>query len=176
MRRFGQQAQPLSPPPAKWSGAPADGAADKPAWVGEGSTASGAAEEAAVSEAARLVAGADQLLSCAGGPAGPKCGPTSVDCARPGSKHHVVVDGRAAPLTVSLTGGSRHPAPALVEQSPRGGRRRRAAMHTAGHAFSPILGYDHDEYRRLLWKRGMARDRRARAAPRFRPGHLPLGA
>ncbi|GAA2534459.1 hypothetical protein GCM10010398_20180 [Streptomyces fimbriatus] len=42
-----------------------------------------------------------------GGPQGPKSGPGPVDRVRPGSKHHVLTDGRGIPLAVSLTGGNR---------------------------------------------------------------------
>jgi transposase len=37
---------------------------------------------------------------------GPKADPSPVDRARPGSKHHVLVDGQGIPLAVSLTGGN----------------------------------------------------------------------
>ncbi|CAM5661749.1 hypothetical protein STENM327S_03072 [Streptomyces tendae] len=35
-------------------------------------------------------------------------GPSPVDRARPGSKHHLIVDGQGIPLAVSLTGGNRN--------------------------------------------------------------------
>jgi hypothetical protein len=43
-----------------------------------------------------------------GGRSSPKVGPSPVDRARPGSKHHVLTDARGTPLRVSLTGGHRH--------------------------------------------------------------------
>jgi hypothetical protein len=59
-------------------------------------------------EAARLVAGGDRLLPRASCSARPQSGPSPVDRARPGSKHHVLVDGQGIPLAVSLTGGNRN--------------------------------------------------------------------
>ncbi|MER5796182.1 IS5 family transposase [Streptomyces sp. NPDC001980] len=88
---------------------------------------------------------------------GPKSGPSPVDRARPGSKHHVVTDAQGIPLAVSLTGGNRNdvtqllplldkiPAVAGVVGRPR-------------HRPDALLadrGYDHDKYRRLLWQRGI---------------------
>ncbi|MDX3559284.1 IS5 family transposase [Streptomyces europaeiscabiei] len=88
---------------------------------------------------------------------GPKSGPSPVDRARPGSKHHVLTDGQGIPLAVSLTGGNRNdvtqllplldkiPAVAGVVGRPR--RRPDALLADRG--------YDHDKYRRLLWRRGI---------------------
>ncbi|WP_409000585.1 IS5 family transposase [Streptomyces europaeiscabiei] len=88
---------------------------------------------------------------------GPKSGPSPVDRARPGSKHHVLTDGQGIPLSVSLTGGNRNdvtqllplldkvPAVAGVVGRPR--RRPDALLADRG--------YDHDKYRRLLWQRGI---------------------
>ncbi|MFF8391831.1 IS5 family transposase, partial [Cellulosimicrobium funkei] len=88
---------------------------------------------------------------------GPKGGPSPVDRARPGSKHHVLTDGQGIPLAVSLTGGNRNdvtqllplldkvPAVAGVVGRPR-------------HRPDALLadrGYDHDKYRHLLWARGI---------------------
>ncbi|MCZ1004181.1 IS5 family transposase [Streptomyces mirabilis] len=88
---------------------------------------------------------------------GPKSGPSPVDRARPGSKHHLIVEGRGIPLAASLTGGNRNdvtqllplldkiPAVAGVVGRPR-------------HRPDSLLadrGYDHDKYRRLLWQRGI---------------------
>nr|WP_257039941.1 IS5 family transposase [Streptomyces sp. TLI_55] len=88
---------------------------------------------------------------------GPKSGPSPVDRARPGSKHHVLTDAQGIPLAVSLTGGNRNdvtqllplldkiPAVAGVVGRPR-------------HRPDALLadrGYDHDKYRRLLWQRGI---------------------
>ena len=47
-------------------------------------------------------------LACAGGERRPKTGPSPVDRARPGSKHHVITEAHGIPLAVSLTGGNRN--------------------------------------------------------------------
>ena len=122
-----------------------------------GSAAPGAAEEAAVGEEAGLVAGGDRLLSRAGGPARPKSGPSPVDRARPGSKHHVLTDGQGIALAVSLTGGNRNDVTQLLPSLDKvpavagvvGRPRHRPDMLFADR------GYDHDKYRRLLWQRGI---------------------
>ncbi|MGV9700979.1 IS5 family transposase [Streptomyces sp. NPDC003483] len=88
---------------------------------------------------------------------GPKSGPSPVDRARPGSKHHLIVDGQGIPLAVSLTGGNRNDVtqllPLLDKIPPVAGRvgrpRRRPDSLLADR------GYDHDKYRRLLWSRGI---------------------
>ncbi|WP_428849086.1 IS5 family transposase [Streptomyces griseorubens] len=90
-------------------------------------------------------------------PPGPKSGPSPVDRARPGDKHHVLTDGQGIPLAVSLTGGNRNDVtqllPLLDKVPPVAGvvgrPRRRPDMLFADR------GYDHDKYRRLLWKRGI---------------------
>ncbi|MEV8311152.1 IS5 family transposase [Streptomyces flavidovirens] len=88
---------------------------------------------------------------------GPKSGPGPVDRARPGSKHHVLVDGQGIPLAVSLTGGNRNdvtqllPLLAKVPSVPGlVGRPRRRPDTLLGDR-----GYDHDKYRRLVWAQGI---------------------
>lgn len=122
-----------------------------------GRTASRAAEQAAGRKEAGLVAGGDRLLPRPGRSTGPKSGPSPVDRARPGSKHHVITDAQGIPLAVSLTGGNRNdvtqllplldkiPAVAGIVGRPR-------------HRPDALLadrGYDHDKNRRLLWQRGI---------------------
>ncbi|MBJ6622177.1 transposase [Streptomyces sp. DHE17-7] len=131
-----------------------------------------AAERAAVEEPAGLGTGGDRLLARAGRPTGP----SPVDRARPGSKHHLVVDGQSIPLAVSLTGGNHNDVtqleplldkiPAVAGQI---GRPRRGP-----DALLADRGYDHDEYPRLLWQRGIRPviAKRGRAT-RHWPGHLP---
>ncbi|MFD4482115.1 IS5 family transposase [Streptomyces sp. NPDC058471] len=88
---------------------------------------------------------------------GPKSGPSPVDRARPGSKHHLIVDGQGIPLAVSLTGGNRHDVTQLLpllDKIPAvagvvGRPRRRPDALLADRA------YDHDKYRRQLWQRGI---------------------
>ncbi|WP_203722040.1 IS5 family transposase [Streptomyces coelicoflavus] len=101
--------------------------------------------------------GGDRLLARAGRPTGPKSGPSPVDRARPGSRHHLVVDGQGIPLAVSLTGGNRNDVTQLeplLDKIPavagRVGRPRRRP-----DALLADRGYDHDKYRRLLWQRGI---------------------
>ncbi len=55
------------------------------------------------------------------GRSSPKVGPTPVDRARPGSKHHVLTDEHGTPLRVSLMGGHRNDVtqlPPLVDGLP----------------------------------------------------------
>ncbi|MEU3044737.1 IS5 family transposase [Streptomyces diastaticus] len=88
---------------------------------------------------------------------GDHTGPSPVDRARPGSKHHVIVDRHGTPLAVTLTGGNRHDVtqllPLLDSVPPirglRGRPRRKPRRLYADR------GYDFDKYRRLLWKRGV---------------------
>ncbi|MFE1272138.1 IS5 family transposase [Streptomyces sp. NPDC058758] len=88
---------------------------------------------------------------------GPKGGPSPVDRARPGSKHHVLVDGQGIPLAVSLTGGNRNDVTQLMPllaKAPSvadlvGRPRRRPDTLLADR------GYDHDKYRRLVWAQGI---------------------
>ncbi|MFF5302903.1 IS5 family transposase [Streptomyces sp. NPDC013161] len=88
---------------------------------------------------------------------GDHVGPSPVDCARPGSKHHVIVDRHGTPLAVSLTGGNHHDVTQLIPlldtippiRGLRGRPRSRPKRLFADR------GYDFDKYRRLLWKRGI---------------------
>ncbi|MGW1784588.1 IS5 family transposase [Streptomyces sp. NPDC002143] len=92
-----------------------------------------------------------------GCPAGPKSGPSPVDRARPGSKHHLIVDGQGIPLAVSLTRGNRNDVTQLLpllDKIPaiagRVGRPRRRP-----DALPADRGYDHDKYSRLPRQRGI---------------------
>jgi transposase len=84
-------------------------------------------------------------------------GPSPVDRARPGSKHHVLTDATGIPLVVLLTGGNRHDViqlkPLLDAVPPIRGRvgrpRRKPRVLVADR------GYDFDKYRRLLRARGI---------------------
>nr|WP_265693891.1 IS5 family transposase [Streptomyces griseolus] len=88
---------------------------------------------------------------------GPKSGPSPVDRARPGSKHHVLVDGQGIPLAVSLTGGNRNDVTQLLPLLAKvpsvaglvGRPRRRPDTLLADR------GYDHDKYRRLVRAQGI---------------------
>lgn len=85
---------------------------------------------------------------------GDHVGPSPVDRARPGSKHHLIVDRHGTPLAV--TGGNRHDVTQVLPlldavPSIRGlrGRPRRKPRR-----LSADRGYDFDKYCRLLWERG----------------------
>jgi transposase len=88
---------------------------------------------------------------------GSETGPSPVDRARSGSKHHLLVDATGIPLAWTVTGGNRNDVTQLiplVERIPpvrgRPGRpRRRPERVTADR------GYDHDRYRRELRQRGI---------------------
>ncbi|MGA5799178.1 IS5 family transposase [Streptomyces cellulosae] len=92
---------------------------------------------------------------------GPKTGPSPVDRARPGSKHHVITDAHGTPLTITLTGGNRHDVTQLIpllDATPHirgatGRPRRRPRQLYADHDYD--YDYDYDKCRRLLWKRGI---------------------
>lgn len=88
---------------------------------------------------------------------GDHVGPSPVDRARPGSKHHLIVDRHGTPLAVTLAGGNRHDVTQLLPlldaiPSIRGlrGRPRRKPRRLYADR-----GYDFDKYRRLLWKHGI---------------------
>jgi transposase len=104
-----------------------------------------------------VVAGGRGLQSRASEKGGSQTGPSPVDRARNGSKHHLLVDATGIPLAWTLTGGNRNDVTQLVplvERVPpvrgRVGRpRRRPERITADR------GYDHDKYRRELRRRGI---------------------
>src|SRR6266540_883553 len=95
------------------------------------------------------------LLPPAGAQRGEPVGPSPVDRARPGSKHHLITDAGGVPLAMILTGGNRNDVTQLIPlidavPSIRGrvGRPlRRPKLVYADR------GYDHDKYRRLLRQR-----------------------
>jgi transposase len=84
-------------------------------------------------------------------------GPSPVDRARTGSKHHLIVDAHGIPLATTLTGGNRNDVTQLLPlfdgvgpvRGKSGRPRRRAETLIADR------GYDHDKYRRELWRRGV---------------------
>jgi transposase len=103
----------------------------------------------------------------------PKSGPSPVDRARPGSKHHVLTEGAGIPLCVSLTGGNRNDITQLlplIDKIPpvrgrRGRPRRRPDEVYADRA------YDHDKYRRAVHAKGI----RTHIARRGQPHGSGLG-
>jgi transposase len=84
-------------------------------------------------------------------------GPSPVDRARTGSKHHLLTDSSGIPLAISLTGGHRNDVTQLLPlidgvgpvRGKVGRPRQRAERVLADR------GYDHDKYRRELRKRGV---------------------
>jgi transposase len=84
-------------------------------------------------------------------------GPSPVDRARTGSKHHLLTDSGGIPLAISLTGGNRNDVtqllPLIDGVAPVTGKvgrpRQRPELVLADR------GYDFDKYRRELWKRGI---------------------
>jgi transposase len=84
-------------------------------------------------------------------------GPSPVDRARTGSKHHLLCDATGTPLAVSLTGGNRNDVTQLLPlidgiepvKGRRGRPRQRPDRLLADRA------YDHDKYRRELRARGI---------------------
>ncbi|GAA0663996.1 hypothetical protein GCM10010193_14170 [Kitasatospora atroaurantiaca] len=80
--------------------------------------------------------------------AGTNVGPSPVDRARPGSKHHVIVDRHGTPLAVSLTGGNRHDVTQLIPllnaipriRGLRGRPRNRPQIARRGTAHGSGLG------------------------------------
>ncbi len=88
---------------------------------------------------------------------GSATGPSPVDRARNGSKHHLLVDASGIPLAWTVTGGNRNDVTQLVpliERVPavRGkvGRPRQRPERVVADR-----GYDHDKYRRELRRRGI---------------------
>ena len=122
---------------------------------------------------AGLGSGGGRLLAREGGASWPTSGPSPVDRARPGSKHHVLTDSGGIPLAVVLTGGNRNDViglEPLLDAVPnvrcrRGRPRRRPSTVYADRA------YDHDKYRRRLRARGIG----TRIARRGEPHGSGLG-
>jgi hypothetical protein len=124
---------------------------------GVAATARTAAGRATGRRSARLVQGGDRQRTRPGAQGRPKTGPSPVDRARTGSKHHVLTEAAGIPLAVSLTGGHRHDVTQLlplIEQIPpvRGkpGRPRRRPDQLYADR-----GYDHDTYRRRVRAKGI---------------------
>ena len=104
-----------------------------------------------------MVAGGRRLQSRAGEKGGSATGPSPVDRARSGSKHHLLVDATGIPLAWTVTGGNRNDVTQLiplVERVPpvRGkvGRPRRRPDRVSGDR-----AYDYPSRRRELRQRGI---------------------
>ena len=104
-----------------------------------------------------MVARGRRLQPRAGEKGGSATGPSPVDRARNGSKHHLLVDASGLPLAWTLTGGNRNDITQLIpllDRVPRvrgrvGRPRQRPDRLTADRA------YDHKPQRRELRKRGI---------------------
>lgn len=84
-------------------------------------------------------------------------GPSPVDRARTGSKHHLLTDSNGIPLAISLTGGNRNDVtqllPLIDGVDPVAGKPGRPRQKP--DRVLADRGYDHDKYRRELWRRGV---------------------
>ncbi|MFJ5035203.1 IS5 family transposase [Streptomyces sp. NPDC088560] len=83
---------------------------------------------------------------------GPKTGPSPVDRARTGSKHHLITEAHGIPLAVSLTGGNRNDVTQLIPliQAVPPVRGRRGRPRRRPDTLYADRGYDHDKYRRQV--------------------------
>ena len=88
---------------------------------------------------------------------GAQTGPSPVDRGRTGSKHHLLVDSAGIALAISLTGGDRNDVTQLLPLVDGVGPVRGKIGRPRLRADSVIAdrGYDHDKYRRELWRRGV---------------------
>ena len=84
-------------------------------------------------------------------------GPSPVDRARTGSKHHLLVDANRVPLAVALTSGNRNDVTQLLPLvdgiTPVAGKVGRPRQRP--DRIVADRGYDHNRYRRELWRRGV---------------------
>ena len=105
----------------------------------------------------RLVAGGRRLKPHPRSSRGGLTGPSPVDRARTGSKHHLLVDAAGVPLAVALTGGNRNDVTQLLPLvdgiTPVAGKAGRPRQRP--DRIVADRGYDHDSYRRELWRRGV---------------------
>lgn len=116
-----------------------------------------AAGRAAGRRPPRLVEGGDRQFAGPGAQGWPKTGPSPVDRARTGSKHHVITEGGGVPLAVGLTGAHRNDVTQLLPlldkipavRGRRGRPRRRPDRLYADR------GYDHDTHRRQVRAKGV---------------------
>src|SRR3954471_9128638 len=99
-----------------------------------------------------MVARSRGLESPAGEKGGSATGPSPVDRARNGSKHHLLVDATGIPLAWTVTGGNRHDVtqllPLLARVPPGAGSPGRPGRRPA--CLAADRGYDYDKYRREL--------------------------
>jgi transposase len=110
--------------------------------------------EARALDWSRAVIGSSHVRAMKGGP---KPGPSPVDRARTGSKHHLISEAHGIPLAVSLTSGHRNditqPMPLIQAIPPVRGRRGRPRQRP--DALYADRGYDRDKYRRQVRSKGV---------------------
>jgi transposase len=89
--------------------------------------------------------------------AGGLTGPSPVDRARTGSKHHLIVDANGIPLAFALTGANRNDVTQLLPLVDRIGpvKGRRGRPRQRPDRAVADRGYDHDRHRRELWRRNV---------------------
>lgn len=124
---------------------------------GVGAPAPSGAQEAQRGWGDRLVQGCRGRESCSCAFGGLLTGPSPVDRARTGSKHHLLTDAGGLPLALALTGGNRHDVtqllPLLDGVAPVAGKvgrpRKRPDILFADR------GYDYDSHRREVRSRGI---------------------
>jgi transposase len=93
------------------------------------------------------------------GHGGEKTGKSPVARGKLGSKHHLLVEGRGVPLSMSLTGANRHDITQLmklVENIPKV-RGKRGRPRQRPKKLQGERGYDSEPHRRALKKRGSSR-------------------
>ncbi|MFD8222191.1 IS5 family transposase [Streptomyces sp. NPDC059697] len=83
---------------------------------------------------------------------GPPTGPSPVDRARTGSKHHLITEAHGIPLAASLTGGNRNDVTQLIPliQAVPPVRGRRGRPRRRPKKLYADRGYDHDKYRKQV--------------------------
>jgi transposase len=84
-------------------------------------------------------------------------GPSPVDRARRGSKHHLHCDGTGIPLAIALTGANRNDVTQLLPLVDSVGpvRGKVGRPRKRPERLLADRGYDHHKYRRELWERGI---------------------
>src|SRR5215211_4962713 len=84
-------------------------------------------------------------------------GPSPVDRARTGSKHHLLTDASGIPLAIALTGGNRNDVTQLLPliDGVGPGRGKLGRPRQRAERLVADRGYDHDKYRRELRRRGV---------------------
>ena len=88
---------------------------------------------------------------------GSETGPSPVDRARSGSKHHLLVDATGLPLAFTVTGGNRNDVTQLIPllDAVPAVRGRPGRPRSRPDSVIADRGYDHDKYRKLVRERGV---------------------